>query len=116
MHLLRVQIDLLVKFNLRPHPHQPLSYKLILLTLLRRMVHSKFLHVSIICILLLLLSSFHLIIYRFIAALKAANLVDTLKGPGPFTVLAPSDDAFAKLPVGDMYMSICISIYMLTCM
>ena len=34
------------------------------------------------------------------AALKAADLVDTLKGEGPFTVLAPTDEAFAKLPEG----------------
>ena len=34
------------------------------------------------------------------AALKAAGLVDTLKGEGPFTVFAPTDDAFAKLPKG----------------
>jgi len=34
------------------------------------------------------------------AALTAAGLVDTLKGPGPFTVFAPTDDAFAKLPPG----------------
>ena len=34
------------------------------------------------------------------AALKAADLVDTLKGTGPFTVFAPTDEAFAKLPVG----------------
>jgi len=34
------------------------------------------------------------------AALTAANLVSTLKGPGPFTVFAPTDDAFAKLPAG----------------
>ena len=34
------------------------------------------------------------------AALKAADLIDTLKGPGPFTVFAPTDDAFAKLPAG----------------
>jgi uncharacterized surface protein with fasciclin (FAS1) repeats len=34
------------------------------------------------------------------AALKAANLIDTLKGAGPFTVFAPTDDAFAKLPAG----------------
>lgn len=34
------------------------------------------------------------------AALEAAGLVETLKGPGPFTVFAPTDDAFAKLPAG----------------
>ena len=34
------------------------------------------------------------------AALGAANLVDTLKGKGPFTVFAPTDAAFAKLPKG----------------
>ncbi len=35
-----------------------------------------------------------------VAAVKAASLVDTLKGAGPFTVFAPTDDAFAKLPAG----------------
>ena len=35
-----------------------------------------------------------------VAAVKAAGLVDTLKGDGPFTVFAPTDDAFAKLPSG----------------
>jgi uncharacterized surface protein with fasciclin (FAS1) repeats len=35
-----------------------------------------------------------------VAAVVAANLVDTLKSPGPFTVFAPTDDAFAKLPPG----------------
>jgi uncharacterized surface protein with fasciclin (FAS1) repeats len=34
------------------------------------------------------------------AALQAAGLVDTLKGKGPFTVFAPTDAAFAKLPAG----------------
>jgi uncharacterized surface protein with fasciclin (FAS1) repeats len=34
------------------------------------------------------------------AALQAAGLVDTLKGNGPFTVFAPTDEAFAKLPAG----------------
>ena len=34
------------------------------------------------------------------AALQAAGLVDTLKSDGPFTVFAPTDDAFAKLPAG----------------
>jgi transforming growth factor-beta-induced protein len=33
-------------------------------------------------------------------ALKAAGLIDTLKGKGPFTVFAPTDEAFAKLPAG----------------
>ncbi len=35
-----------------------------------------------------------------VTAVKAAGLVDTLKGDGPFTVLAPTDEAFAKLPAG----------------
>jgi uncharacterized surface protein with fasciclin (FAS1) repeats len=35
-----------------------------------------------------------------VAAVQAAGLVDTLKGDGPFTVFAPTDDAFAKLPRG----------------
>lgn len=35
-----------------------------------------------------------------VTALKAAGLVDTLKGEGPFTVFAPTDAAFAKLPAG----------------
>ena len=35
-----------------------------------------------------------------VAAVKAAGLVDTLKGDGPFTVLAPTDEAFDKLPEG----------------
>ena len=35
-----------------------------------------------------------------VAAVKAAGLVDALKGDGPFTVFAPSDEAFAKLPEG----------------
>jgi len=35
-----------------------------------------------------------------VAAVKAAGLVDTLQGKGPFTVFAPTNDAFAKLPAG----------------
>lgn len=38
------------------------------------------------------------------AALGAAGLVDTLKGEGPFTVFAPTDEAFAKLPAGTVEM------------
>jgi uncharacterized surface protein with fasciclin (FAS1) repeats len=37
-----------------------------------------------------------------VAAVQAADLVDTLKGPGPFTVFAPTDDAFAKIPKADL--------------
>ena len=33
-----------------------------------------------------------------VTAIKAAGLVDTLKSPGPFTVFAPTDEAFAKIP------------------
>ena len=39
-----------------------------------------------------------------VAAVKAAGLVDTLKGDGPFTVFAPTDEAFAKLPEGTVDM------------
>ena len=35
-----------------------------------------------------------------VAAVKAAGLVDTLEGPGPFTVFAPTNEAFARLPAG----------------
>ncbi len=35
-----------------------------------------------------------------VAAIQAAGLVETLKGAGPFTVFAPTDEAFAKLPAG----------------
>ena len=38
----------------------------------------------------------------FIAALRAAGLVETLKGPGPFTILAPDDRAFGLLPAGEV--------------
>jgi uncharacterized surface protein with fasciclin (FAS1) repeats len=37
-----------------------------------------------------------------VAAVKAAGLVETLKGSGPFTVFAPTDEAFAKLPAGTL--------------
>jgi len=37
-----------------------------------------------------------------VAAVKAADLVETLKGTGPFTVFAPTDAAFAKLPAGTL--------------
>ena len=37
-----------------------------------------------------------------VTALNAAGLVDTLKGPGPFTVFAPTDEAFAKIPKADL--------------
>jgi len=39
-----------------------------------------------------------------VAAVKAADLVGTLKGEGPFTVFAPTDEAFAKLPAGTLEM------------
>ncbi|MDM0011282.1 fasciclin domain-containing protein [Variovorax sp. J22P168] len=39
-----------------------------------------------------------------VAAVKAAGLVDTLKGPGPFTVFAPTNEAFAALPPGTVDM------------
>ena len=37
-----------------------------------------------------------------VTALQAAGLVETLKGKGPFTVFAPNDDAFAKIPKADL--------------
>lgn len=37
-----------------------------------------------------------------VAAVKAAGLVETLQGAGPFTVFAPTDEAFAKLPAGTL--------------
>ena len=39
-----------------------------------------------------------------VAAVKAAGLVETLSGPGPFTVFAPTNEAFAKLPAGTVEM------------
>lgn len=39
-----------------------------------------------------------------VTAMKSADLVDTLKGAGPFTVFAPTDEAFAKLPAGTIEM------------
>lgn len=41
---------------------------------------------------------------KLVEAVKAAGLVDTLKGPGPFTVFAPTDEAFNKIPKPDMDM------------
>lgn len=38
----------------------------------------------------------------FVAAIEAADLVETLKGEGPFTVFAPTDEAFATLPEGTL--------------
>lgn len=35
-------------------------------------------------------------------ALQAAELVETLQGPGPFTVFTPTDEAFAKVPAADL--------------
>lgn len=37
-----------------------------------------------------------------VTAVKAAGLVETLKGPGPFTVFAPTDEAFKKIPEADL--------------
>jgi len=37
---------------------------------------------------------------NLVAAVKAAGLAETLSGDGPFTVFAPTDEAFAKLPIG----------------
>jgi len=37
-----------------------------------------------------------------VEAVKAAGLVETLKGPGPFTVFAPTDEAFARIPAADL--------------
>jgi uncharacterized surface protein with fasciclin (FAS1) repeats len=37
-----------------------------------------------------------------VAAVKAADLVETLSGPGPFTVFAPTDEAFAQIPEADL--------------
>ena len=41
---------------------------------------------------------------KLVEAIKAAGLVDTLKGPGPFTVFAPTDEAFSKVPKADLDM------------
>lgn len=38
----------------------------------------------------------------FVAAVQAAELVSALQGPGPFTVFAPTNEAFAKLPAGQL--------------
>ena len=39
---------------------------------------------------------------KLVQAVQAAGLVEALSGPGPYTVFAPNDDAFAKLPAGTM--------------
>ncbi|MCI1192929.1 fasciclin domain-containing protein [Calidifontimicrobium sp. SYSU G02091] len=39
---------------------------------------------------------------KLVSAVKAAGLAETLKGPGPFTVFAPSDEAFAKIPQAEL--------------
>jgi uncharacterized surface protein with fasciclin (FAS1) repeats len=41
---------------------------------------------------------------KLVETVKAAGLVDTLKGPGPFTVFAPTDEAFNKIPKENMDM------------
>lgn len=41
-------------------------------------------------------------LYTLVAAVKAGDLVDVLKGEGPFTVFAPTNEAFAKLPAGTL--------------
>ncbi|MFH7024675.1 MAG: fasciclin domain-containing protein [Heteroscytonema crispum UTEX LB 1556] len=40
--------------------------------------------------------------HTLIQAAEAAELIDTFKSPGPFTIFAPNDDAFAKLPKGTL--------------
>ena len=45
-----------------------------------------------------------------VTAVKAAGLVDTLKGKGPFTVFAPTDDAFSKLPKGTIDSLLTVSV------
>ncbi|MFN8053565.1 MAG: fasciclin domain-containing protein [Acidimicrobiales bacterium] len=42
------------------------------------------------------------VLSTLVSAVKAAGLVDTLNGPGPFTIFAPSNDAFAKIPAADL--------------
>jgi uncharacterized surface protein with fasciclin (FAS1) repeats len=42
------------------------------------------------------------VLSTLVAAVKAADLVDTLNGPGPFTIFAPTNDAFAKIPSADL--------------
>ena len=41
---------------------------------------------------------------KLVEAVKAAGLVDTLRGPGPYTVFAPTDEAFAKIPAPELDM------------
>jgi len=45
---------------------------------------------------------------KYIVDVAAARLVASLKGDGPFTVFAPTDEAFAKLPAGTLEMSLIV--------
>ena len=53
---------------------------------------------------ILLTQQWHQGCQKLVEAVKAAGLVDTLKGPGPFTVFAPTDEAFTKIPKAELDM------------